>query len=147
MFVQPLLQGKRINYCIFQACLLPYVSRMQRAYSILSSVACQSLKCSHILSQKGTIFERTLLKIKCVLWFSLQMLSETLLILTRTERDITISVLLIFMYSTRYSCQILMTLEFSRQIFEKYPITKFYGNPSGRNRVVLCGRRDGRTDR
>jgi len=29
--------------------------------------------------------------------------------------------ILVFMYSTRYSCSTLMKLEFSRQIFQKYP--------------------------
>jgi hypothetical protein len=32
--------------------------------------------------------------------------------------------------STRYSCQILRKLEFSRHIFEKYTNTKFHANPS-----------------
>jgi hypothetical protein len=36
------------------------------------------------------------------------------------------------MYSTRYSCQILMKLEYSRQIFEKYCNIKFQENsPNG----------------
>ena len=39
------------------------------------------------LSHKGTIFEGKLLNIKCMFWFSLQLLSETCLILRRTERD------------------------------------------------------------
>ena len=39
----------------------------------------------------GTIFGKKLLNTKCVFWFSLQLLSETFLILRRTERDITIN--------------------------------------------------------
>jgi hypothetical protein len=35
----------------------------------------------------GTIFEKKLLNIKCAIWFSLQLFSETLLIIIRTERD------------------------------------------------------------
>jgi len=46
------------------------------------------------------------------------------------------------MQSTRYSCQIFMKFEFSRQIFEKYSIIKFHENPSGGNGVVPCGRTD-----
>jgi hypothetical protein len=46
------------------------------------------------------------------------------------------------MYSARYYCQILMTLEFSRQIFEKYSNIKFHENPSCGGRVA---RADGRT--
>ena len=41
---------------------------------------------SHYLIN-GTIFEKKLLITKCVFWFSLQRLSETFLILIRTERD------------------------------------------------------------
>ena len=37
---------------------------------------------------KGMILEETLLNTKCVFWFSVQLLSETFLILRRTERDI-----------------------------------------------------------
>jgi len=35
-----------------------------------------------------------------------------------------------------------MTLEFSRQILEKYSNTKFHENPSSGGRVVLSGRTD-----
>jgi len=44
------------------------------------------------------------------------------------------------MYSTRYSCQILMKLEFSQQIFRKY--IKFHENPTSVSRVVPWGRAD-----
>jgi hypothetical protein len=40
-----------------------------------------------------------------------------------------------------------MKLEFSRQIFKKSPNTKFHDNPSSGRRGILCGRRDGQTDR
>ena len=39
-----------------------------------------------------------------------------------------------------------MKLTFSRQIFEKCSNMKFHENPSSGNRVVPCGRSDGRTD-
>jgi hypothetical protein len=38
----------------------------------------------------GTIFEKKLLKTKCVFWFSVQLLSETFFTLRRTERHIVI---------------------------------------------------------
>jgi len=41
-----------------------------------------------------------------------------------------------------YSCQILIKLEFSRQIFEKYSNTKFHENPSSGSRVVPCVQTD-----
>jgi hypothetical protein len=47
----------------------------------------------------------------------------------------------------RYFCPILIKLEFSWQIFEKYPNIKFLENPSSSgSRVVPCGQTDGRTD-
>jgi hypothetical protein len=47
----------------------------------------------------------------------------------------------VLMYSTHYSCRILMKLEFSRQIFEKVSNIKFHKNPSSGNRVP-CGQTD-----
>ena len=41
------------------------------------------------------------------------------------------------MQSIRYVCLILMKLEFSLQIFEKYPNIKFHENPSSASRAVL----------
>jgi len=52
----------------------------------------------------------------------------------------------VVMQCTLNSCQILMKLEFSRQIFEKSNI-KFHENPSSGSRVVPCGRLDGQTNR
>jgi hypothetical protein len=46
------------------------------------------------------------------------------------------------MQSKLYSWQILMKLEFSQQIFEKYSNIKFHGNLSCGSRVVPCGRTD-----
>jgi hypothetical protein len=52
----------------------------------------------------------------------------------------------VFMYSTCYASQILMKLEFSRQIFEKYSSIKFHKNSSSGNRFVSCGWTDQQTD-
>jgi len=46
------------------------------------------------------------------------------------------------MQSTRYYFPILMKLEFSRQVFEKYSNIKFHENPFSGSRVVLCGQTD-----
>jgi hypothetical protein len=48
------------------------------------------------------------------------------------------------MSSARYSCQILMKLEFSLQTFEKTYL--IYENPSNGSRVILSGQTDRRTD-
>jgi hypothetical protein len=54
---------------------------------------------------------------------------------------------LVFLYSVRYSCQILMKLEYSWQIFEKYSNIKLHENPPSGSRIVSCGRTDGQTGR
>ena len=49
------------------------------------------------------------------------------------------------MSSTRYSCPILMKLEFSQQIFEKSSNIKFYVNPFSGSVIVPYERTDGQT--
>jgi len=112
----------------------------------MSSVARPAQKYSSTLyKKKHFFFRKKLLNTKCAFLFSLQLLSETFLILS-SERDMIKNVMLVIMGSTRYSSQILMKLEFSRQIFETYTNIKLYEKPSTRSRVVLCRRDDGRTE-
>jgi hypothetical protein len=54
--------------------------------------------------------------------------------------------ILVFMYSTRYSCNILIKIYFFWKIFEKYSYIKFYENASSGSRVLPCRQTDGRTD-
>jgi hypothetical protein len=51
----------------------------------------------------------------------------------------------VFMLTSRYSRQILMKFEFSRQGIRK--MLKFYENPSSGSGVLSCGQTDGRTER
>jgi hypothetical protein len=61
---------------------------MQHACIILSSVACQALQYFSKLSDKQQEFQKQkLLNTKCVFWFSLQLSSETFLILRRIRPD------------------------------------------------------------
>jgi hypothetical protein len=89
------------------------------------------------------------LNIKCVFWFSLQLLPETFLILRRTEQDIITNVRRSSCKVPRYSSQILIKLEFSWKIFQKSSNIKFRQNPSCGSRVVPHGQRqtDRQTDR
>jgi hypothetical protein len=48
--------------------------------------------------------------------------------------------ILVFVWSTRHSCQILTQFEISRQVVEKYSNIRFHENPSSGSRVVPCGR-------
>jgi hypothetical protein len=52
----------------------------------------------------------------------------------------------VFLWSTCYSGQILVKLEFSGRIFQKYSNMKFHENPSSGSRVVPCGQTDGQAD-
>ena len=53
--------------------------------------------------------------------------------------------MLVFMQSTRYSCQIVVKLEISLHMFEKFSNFKFHENPPSGSRVFPCGRTDGQT--
>jgi len=88
----------------------------------------------------GTTFGKKVLNTKCVFRFSVQLLSETFLIPRRTGRDMIKNVYRSSCKVHRwYCCQILLKLEFSRHIFQKYSNIKLHENPSGGSRVVPCG--------
>ena len=58
--------------------------------------------------------------IKCMFCLSLQLLSETFLILRRTERDAIMYVCIsVCMQSTGCSWWVVMNVEFSRKVFDK----------------------------
>jgi len=70
----------------------------------------------------------------------LQPLSETILILRRSEQDITINVLMLFL--SYYKETYIFSIDFRK----KYSNIKFNGCPSSGSRVVACGRTDRQTD-
>jgi hypothetical protein len=86
------------------------------------------------------------LNVKCVFRFSLQLLSDTFLILRINERDVK------KMYICRHvKCPLLLlfsdlneTLIFSAD-FRKILNYKFHENPSSGSRVVSCGQTDRQT--
>jgi hypothetical protein len=105
---------------------------------ILLSVACLAVVYFSTLSQNGTIFGKKLLKIKCVFWFSLQLLCETFLILRRIQRDIIINV-------HKSSCEVPLLLShvndswiLSTDFRKKYSDIKFHENRSSKSPVVPC---------
>jgi hypothetical protein len=83
---------------------------------------------------------------KMCVWFSLQLLCQTILILRRTERDTIKKVY-------RSSCKVPVMLAWFNLLrifstaFRKILKYKISWNPLSGNRVVPCGRTDGRTDR
>jgi len=48
--------------------------------------------------------------------------------------------------NTRYSCQILIKLECSRQIFEKFPSIEFHKNPFSGSRIIRSEQTNRLTD-
>jgi hypothetical protein len=93
----------------------------------------------------GTIFGKHVMDTKYFVWFPLQVLSDTFLILRRNEWDVIKNV-----YFS--SCKIpaipvrFYWYKFSQQIFEKYSYITFNENPSSGRRVVPWGQTSGRTD-
>jgi hypothetical protein len=83
-----------------------------------------------------TILQKMLLDIKCVL-FPCTTFTETFLIVRKNERDMIKKYICLYV-NYRCSCQILMKLEFCKQIFEKYPNVKVCGNSTNGTRVVPC---------
>ena len=151
-FTKPLLPWKTISITYFCVCVegggWGWVHERGRVLPELSSKPPQAPYCLRPLSLhhicrhyviNGTIVAKKSLNIKCVFWFSLQLLFETFLILRRIQRDV-INVTT----SSCYFCRILMKLEFYRQISEKVPNIKFNQNPWSGSRVVPCGQTDGR---
>ena len=96
----------------------------------------------------STIFEKKkVTEHKMCVLIPLQLLSETFLILGRTERDIIKNIYSCSCKVPPYSCQILMKLEFSRRIFEEHSNIKFHENPSSGSRVLPSGQTEGRMER
>ena len=73
-------------------------------------------------------------------------MSKIFFILRRIERAMVKNVYWSSCFSTLYSCPILMKLEFSEQVFEKYSNIKFYKNPPSGSRLVPRGQTKGGTD-
>jgi hypothetical protein len=95
----------------------------------------------HCDSKTARFSKKKFLDMKCMFWFSLQLLFVTFLVLRRTERDVIITVHS-SSSSAHYYCQILMKYEFSRKILEKCSNIKFHEKPSNGNRFVPCRRTD-----
>ena len=108
----------------------------------LSSVVCQGLQHFFNYLINGMIFRKKLLKIKCVFWLSLQLLSERFLILSRIQQDIIINV-----HTSSHKVPIILVrfswnLNFRDRVFEKYSNIKFHENLFSGSRVVPCRRTD-----
>jgi hypothetical protein len=139
--VQPLLQWKghvSISYseCF---CSLRYPACNAHApYCNLWSTRLYNIFPHYLIN--CTIFEGggDLLNRKCVFWFSLQLLSETFLILERTERDMNKNVHWSSFKVTVILVRLYETWIFSTD-FQKYSNIKFHWHLSSWSRVVPRG--------
>jgi hypothetical protein len=137
------LQSKNSKYYTFRQCAFAALGiqrgmRMRRICHLWPFGLCYIFPHYRL---NGTISEKKkATNIKRVFCFSLQLVSETFLILKITKRiwqkkiywsSCKVPVILVRFWRN---------LKFSRQIFEKYANIKFYENPSSGSRVVGCGR-------
>ena len=100
----------------------------QWACAILSSVVAMGMRHIVMCGRPASVYFSTLsqdfrekiLNSKCEFWFSLQMFClKTILILMKSPPTNRHTFTSVYMWNARYSCQILMTLEFSRKIFDQ----------------------------
>ena len=138
------------KYCIVWVCVCSIKQPSYKVHAPYSIVVCGCIIFFDIISYRlrfsGKVYR---ISNECVFRFSLQLQEN--LILRIIQRYIIINVhmsscLHVFMYGARYSSHILMKLEFSRQISEKFSHISFNENPSIGSRVVPCGRTDRPTD-
>ena len=114
--------------CVSAALDMQHAKVMHRLRPTSSSAACPVLPLFFFLSNY-LIWKKELVKIKCVIQFYLQLLSET----SHSKKNSATyyrKCTQILTLSNRYSCQILMKLEFSWQAFEKSKKYTFHENPS-----------------
>ena len=128
--------------CIFwvRVCSLSYPTRNAQASYYIFICGLSDSTTFYTFSSIQYDFREKLLKIKCVFWYSLQHLPVKV---PHTRKHSTTQYhrhTYVFMYRAHYSWQILMKLEFSRQIFEKYSHVQCHENTSSGSRVVPCRR-------
>jgi hypothetical protein len=141
--VQTLFQWKSYKVYIFWVCNLRYPACNEhtpycqlwplRLYNIFSHY--------HKLLNFRGVGGGGFLDIKCILIFSTTFVWDIYLYRKNRARY-DHKFMLVSVWSTRYSCQILMKLGSSREIFETYSYTKFHENPSCGIRVAARGRAD-----
>jgi hypothetical protein len=123
------------------ACAYSLTHLARNAYAPYYTAICCLSGCTiffHIIS-KWHNFQKTLLNPKCVLTFSTPSVRT---ISHSKHNSVTSQPYTGLHLSTRYSCQMLLKIEYFPHSFEKFSNIKFNENPSTRSRVVLCGQTD-----
>jgi hypothetical protein len=139
------LQWKINNYYVFWMCVCSLRYPQGEAHAPYCHL--WPVRIYHSLIQyliNGAIFEKKnkLLNTKCVLTFSTAFVWNISISKKKWARY---KKRMLVTLSAQYSCEILMKLEFSINIFEKYSNTKFHENLSTGNRVVPCEQTNGQT--
>ena len=145
-FVQPLLQLKNCTYSVFWVYVCSFYYPACTAHASCCHMWSVRLCDFFILSHKRQDFrKKKLFNMKCVFLFSLQFLSETFLILKRTEWNLARNV-----YCS--SCKvpaILVRTKWNLNFLERFSKNSgiiFHENPCSRSRVVPFGQTDRRGD-
>jgi hypothetical protein len=142
-FVQPLLAWKRNKYYRLRVYVLALGIQhvMRRQHVGICGLSGSNL--FYIYHIDGKILGNTLQNKICVLIFSASVwnISRLKKNTVRCYPPCTY----VFLYSARYSCQILTRLYCFGQIFEKYSNIKCHGNPSNGGRGFPCGKTDRQT--
>ena len=115
--------------------------------AIVPSVASPTLLYFTTFSHKRQDSRNIMLLKKKVFWFSLQLLSEEILILRRTERGMIKNIFLPSCKVPVILLRFVKEIEFSLHIFEMYRGIKFHENPSTGRRIVPCGQTERQTRR
>ena len=146
--MKPLLQwksNKPLHILCVCVCLCSFRKTACKAHAPCTQyMACLALQYFSTLFHKRNGFRETLLDLKCVFWFSLQVLSGTFLILRRTELDMIKHVYRssrkIFLSQFNENWTLLTDIRTHSNI-------KFHKNPSGGSWILPCGRTDAPTRR
>jgi hypothetical protein len=132
------IYGITYSECVCMCfCSLIYpVSKAHAPYYIVVCALPVTAVFTHTTSYTARFSGEKLLNIKCVLIFSATFVRNISHSKKNSERYHNRN--WVFMQSTRYSCQILMIFEFSRQIFEKFSNICFDKNQSSGSRFLLA---------
>jgi hypothetical protein len=132
---------KQLVLHILSVCLLPLFCSMQSKYPVFSSVAFPLVPYFFALSHKQPYLREKFLIVIFYITFAWNS-SHSKKNWARYYRKCTY----VFIWSSLYFYQILMKLEFPRQIFEKKSSNiKYHKDPFSRSRDVPCGRTDRQT--